>query len=164
MFSIGFTGKPLEYPYDDISIPAAPGVLWLGNTFEEFLANVSIWDKSGYEAHWTRELTALLKGAPKVALIVSFNDPKAASTMEIWRLYRDGEWVHFQNQLLSYSSLPPEFEVSAISQYISDRVEVNDEGSRVSEWNVALRAIELFLHRLEGGQGQLRLPVPSRGL
>src|SRR5882672_8532352 len=82
MFSIGFTEEPLEYPYDDISIPAAPGVPWLGPCFEKFLANISMWDKSGwdksgYESHRRRELTALFKGNPKVALIVSFDDPQA---------------------------------------------------------------------------------------
>jgi CdiI N-terminal domain len=149
MFSIGFSEEPLEYPYDDTSVPAAPGILWLGKTFEGFLANLSIWDKSAYESHWRRELMALFKGSPKVALIVTFGDREFASYIEIWRLYRDGEWVHFQNQLLFYSSLPPEFQVSAISQYIDDRKEVNDEGNRISEWNVALRDIELFLHRSE---------------
>lgn len=145
MFSIGFTEDPLEYPYDDTSIPAAPGALWLEDTVEEFVANLSVWDKPAYESHWTGELIALCNGTPKVALIVSFNDLKAASNMEIWRLYRDGERVHFQNQFLFYDSLPLEFSVSAISQFIPDRMIVTDEGHRISEWNVALRDIELFL-------------------
>jgi hypothetical protein len=36
MFSIGFTDEPLEHPYDDTSIPAAPGTLVLGKSTEEF--------------------------------------------------------------------------------------------------------------------------------
>ena len=55
MFSIGFTDEPLEYPYDDTSIPAAPGRLVLGESTEEFLANLSLWSKLDYESHWTRE-------------------------------------------------------------------------------------------------------------
>jgi CdiI N-terminal domain len=147
MFSIGFTDEPLEYPYDDQNCPAAPGRLWLGKTVEDFVANLSRWDKSVYESHWKRELVALLKGSPKVTLIVDYAYPEDASRIEIWRLYRDGEWVRFQNQLLAYSSLPSEFEVSAISQYIQDRVVVTTEGHRISEWDVALRDIEEFLHR-----------------
>ena len=147
MFSIGFTDEPLEYPYDDTSIPAAPGALVLGKCTEEFLANLSLWGKSDYEAHWTRELRALFAGNSKAALVVSYNDPKAASNMEIWRVYRDGEWVHFQNQILSYSSLPHEFEISEISRYIEDRVVITAEGDKMSEWDVALRDIETFLWR-----------------
>jgi hypothetical protein len=145
MFSIGFTDEPLEYPYDDTGIPAAPGRLVLGKSIEEFLANLSLWAKSDYESHWTRELKALLEGKPKVALVVSYNDPKASSNLEIWRVYRDGEWLHFQNQLPWYSDLPKEFEISEMSRYIQDREVVTAEGNRISEWEVAIRDIELFL-------------------
>lgn len=146
MFSITFTDQPLEYPFDDTSIPAAPGKLVLGKTTEEFLANLSLWGKSDYESHWARELKALCQGRPKVALVVSYEDPKAASNMEIWRVYRDGEWAHFQNQLLPYSNLPQGFEISEMSNYIQDRLVTTAEGERISEWDVAIRDIELFLH------------------
>jgi len=144
-FSIGFTDESLEYPYDDTGIPAAPGRLVLGKSIEAFLANLSLWAKSDYESHWASELTALLEGKPKVALVVSYNDPKASSNLEIWRLYRDGEWLHFQNQLPWYSDLPKEFDISEMSRYIQDREVLTAEGNRISEWDVHLRDIELFL-------------------
>jgi hypothetical protein len=46
------------------------------------------------------ELKALVEGASKIALSVSYDDPKASSIMEIWRVYRDGERSHFQNRLI----------------------------------------------------------------
>ena len=146
MFSIGFTDEPLEYPYDDTSIPAAPGRLVLGESAEEFLANLSAWAKSDYESHWRRELKTLLEGNPKVALVASYYG-NPASNMEIWRVYRDGELVHFQNQILWYSTLPSGFEVLKLSQYIQDRAVVTQEGDRISEWDVPIRDIELFLRR-----------------
>jgi len=145
MFSIGFLDEPLEYPFDDPSIPAAPGRLVLGKSEEEFLANLSLWTKSDYQSHWTRELRALVEGNSKVALVVSYDDPKAASNMEIWRVYRNGEWAHFQNQLLPYGDLPGDFDVSEMSHYIQDRAITTEDGDRISEWRVALRDIELFL-------------------
>jgi hypothetical protein len=144
MFSIGFTDEPLEYPEDNTSIPAAPGILVLGKSTEEFLASLSVWGKSDYESHWTRELQSLLGGNPKVALVVSYYG-NTASNMEIWNVYRDGELVHFQNQVLWCSTLPPRFEVSKLSQYIQDRAVLNTEGDRISEWDVAIRDIESFL-------------------
>jgi hypothetical protein len=133
MFSITFTDEPLAYPYDDTDVPAAPGRLVLEKSIEEFLANLHLWGKSDYESHWTRELKALLDGNPKVALVVSYNDPHPGSNMEIWRAYREGELVHFQNQILWYSTLPQPFEVSKISQYIPGRVVMTAEGNRISE-------------------------------
>ena len=146
MFSITFTDEPLEYPFDDPSIPAAPGKLVLGKSEEEFLANLAVWGKPDYQFHWAHELKALLGGNSKVALVVSYNDPNAASNMEIWRVYRDGDWAHFQNQILWYSSLPDGFEISKINRYIEDRVITDENGNRISEWNVSIRDIELFLH------------------
>jgi len=133
MFSIGFTNESVEFPYDDPSIPAAPGRLLLGNSTEEFLANLSLWSKSDYESHWTRD------------------DPKASSNMEIWRVYRDGEWAHFQNQLPWYGDLPHDFDVSKMSQYVQDRVVTTAEGNLISEWDVAIRDIESFLRSSTGG-------------
>ena len=74
MFSIGFTDGPLEYPYDDTGVPAAPGRLVLEKSTEEFLANLHLWAKSDYESHWTRELKTLLDGNTKAALVVSYNE------------------------------------------------------------------------------------------
>lgn len=147
MFSIEFTDEPLEYPYDDTSVSGAPGRLILGNSEEEFLANLSLWGKPDYQSHWKHELRLLLVGNPKVALVVSYADPKAASSMEIWRVFRDGEWAHFQNQLLSYSTLTDDFEISEIDRYIDDRTITNADGDRISEWDVAIQDIQLFLER-----------------
>ena len=144
MFSIDFTEEPLEYPYDDIAIPAAPGLLILGESTESFLANLSIWNKSAYKSHWRRELGALIEGNPKIALIVSLNDPKAASSMEIWRLYRQADLVYFQNQLLSYTELPQGFDVSAISAFVKNRA-LTEEGNRISEWLVPLADVRTFV-------------------
>lgn len=147
MFSINFTNEPLEYPFDDPSIPAAPGRLVLGKSEEEFLANLSLWTKPDYQSHWTRELERLLGGNSKIALVVSYDDPKAASNLEIWRVYRDGEWARFQNQILPYDSLPPDFEMPEISRYIQERTVITADGDPISEWNVAIRDIESFVGR-----------------
>ena len=146
-FLIGFSDEPMEYPYDDTSVPAAPGRLLLGESTEGFLANLYLWNKQDYESHWTRELKALVEGSSKVALVVSYNDPRASSNLEIWRVYRDGELAHFQNQLPWYSDLPHDFEILKMSQYIQDRVVTTPEGIPYSEWDVAIRDIEMFLKR-----------------
>ena len=146
MFSISFTDELLEYPYDDVAIPAAPGCLILGECREDFLANLSKWSKADYEQHWYRELRSLIKGHSKIALIVSYNDPQAASNLEIWRIYREDELVYFQNQLPWYDSLPPDFDPLKMSGYISDRIVTTPEGNRISEWVVGLQEVQSFLH------------------
>ena len=145
MFSIGFTDEPLEYPYDDTRVPAAPGLLIIGKTMEGLLANLAKWNKKTYESHWKGELQSLLNGNAKATLLTSFADRKDSSNIEIWPLYLDGEWARVQNQLLSYDNLPPDFSPSAISQFLPDRMTVTAQGNPISEWTVPLREIEAFL-------------------
>jgi hypothetical protein len=142
MFSIGFTDEPLEHPYDDVTIPAASGFLILGESREDFLANLSKWSKVDYERHWNRELRSLLDGRSKVALIVSYDDPQAAYNMEIWKAYMDSEVVRFQNQLPWYDSLPSDLDPLRISEYIDDRAQ---GGSGISEWTVPLTDVLSFM-------------------
>lgn len=145
MFFIKFNKEPIEYPYDDSSVQAASGRLQLGDSVEDFLANLSLWSKADYELHWSRELQALVEGASKIALVVSYDDPKASSNLEIWRVYRDGELAYFQNQLPWYSDLPHDLEISKMSEYIQDRLVINADGERYSEWDVPIRDVEAFL-------------------
>lgn len=148
MFLIDFLDEPLEYPFDDTSIPAASGRMILGKTMEDFLSNLALWSKEDYKSHWKRELKALFEGAPKVALIVSFNDPEAAWNMEIWPVYRDGEYAHFQNHFPLYSDLPRDFKIMELSSYIKDRATFTEDGDQISEWRVSMRDIEIFLQRV----------------
>jgi hypothetical protein len=145
MISIGFSDEPLEYPYDDATIPAASGFLMLCEHREGFLANLSKWSKVDYERHWYRELRSLLDGQHKIALIVSYDDPHAAHNMEIWKVYRDSEVVRFQNQLRWYDSLPPDLDPWRISEYVDDRAVVTPEGNAISEWTVSLADVHSFV-------------------
>lgn len=144
MFSIKFNDLPLEYPYDNTAVPAAPGALVIGHYTEDFLANLALWSKPDYEAHWQRELQAFANGRLKVALIVSYDHPKSG---EIWCIYRDGEWARFQNQILFSDRLPDGFELSEASRHIDDRQVKDEDGNQISEWNVHIRDIESFLQR-----------------
>lgn len=146
MFSIAFTDEAVEYPYDDQSCPGAPGLLVMGKTWEGFMSNLGIWDKAAYHAHWRNQLTSILAGAPKVALIVSLNDPTNASHSEIWNCYRDGALIRMQNRLLFYDTLSGDFDVSRISDSVGDYRSTGENGEAYSEWTVSERDIEAFLH------------------
>ncbi len=53
--------------------------------------------------------------------------------MEVWPVYRDGDWIRLQNRLLFYESLPANFSVTEISSYLRDREARNDNGQKFSE-------------------------------
>jgi hypothetical protein len=48
-------------------------------------------------------------------------------------------------RILFYDSLPGDFDVSQASRLIGDRPIVSENGDRISEWDVQIKDIELFL-------------------
>jgi len=145
MFSIEFTDEPLEHPYDDSTIAAAPGLLVMAGRSERFISNLALWDKNDYESHWRRELKSIIDGKNRVAIITCYNDPAHSTEMEIWPAYRDDGMVRMQNHLLSYIDLPQGFAVSEVSSYLEDRQVIDEDGNKLSEWSVTIRDIEEFL-------------------
>ncbi len=64
-----------------------------------------------YQQHWESALGRLVEGATKSALITSDADPTVAKYIFWWPLYRDGDTVYVQNQMLHYDQLPRPFSI-----------------------------------------------------
>jgi hypothetical protein len=64
-----------------------------------------------------------------------------------WVLYRDGDSVHVQNQLLIFENLMAAFEEEEPWKSIGPRKILSEEGLAISEWRVALSDIEDCVHR-----------------
>jgi len=143
-FAIGFEDAPLEHPYDDASIPAARGRIVLGDWAEEFLANLGEWTPEEYRNQWRRSIQSLLEGQRKAVLITTFSSPKIASHIEWWALYRVGEEVFAQNQLLFFEDIGGKFDTNRAVEYLRERRTENNEGVSISEWNVSVSDLEAF--------------------
>lgn len=147
-FSISFIDVPLERPYEDASTKAARGLIVLGDWKEEFLANLGEWTQVEYRQHWTRSIQRLVQGETKAVLITTFSSPEIASHLEWWALYRAGEQVVVQNQLVFFADLEGEFDANRAVQFLKDRETENARGDRISEWSVPMDDLRAFA---EGG-------------
>lgn len=125
----------------------AAGELVLGEFKENFIANLYQWNKTDYEAQWRSAIKALLEGS-KSALIVYYVSPEFADNFEWWRMYKAENVVYFQNQLPSYDQFLQPFSLEKITSFVGDRVTVNEDGNRISEWSVPLREVEDFYRKL----------------
>jgi hypothetical protein len=156
-FMILFIDEPDEYPGDE-STPWAVGRIVAGELDENFRSNLYEWDKHGYESQWLQSLERILQGDEKAVLITSYVNQRAVSNLEWWALYRgDCDTVHVQNHLPWFRQFEKEFSVADASNFLHDRVTVNEDGNRLSEWDVPLRDIELFVAQLK----QQRTPFPK---
>ena len=143
-FSISFLDAAPEYPYEDAFTKGARGLIVLAEYSEEFLASLGEWTHTQYREQWARSIQRLIEGDAKAVLITTFSSPDVASHLEWWALYREGEDVFAQNQLLLFDDLTGKFDVSRAVEYLRDRQTVNEEGLPISEWRVSMDDLRVF--------------------
>jgi hypothetical protein len=120
-----------------------------GELDEEFHADLHDWGKQEYETQWLQALDGLLQGEQKAVLIIRYVNQKQSDNLEWWALYRDDDTVHVQNHLPFYAAFDREFSVAEASSFLHDRVTVDENGNRISEWDVPLKEIQLFVAQIK---------------
>lgn len=149
-FSICFTGEPDQYLSDHPNVPYAVGRIVAGGLDEGFACTLYEWSKGDYEAQWLRSLERLIVGETKVALITYYVNPAESSNLEWWALYRgEQDLVYVQNHLRFYDQLGSDFSVAKANKFLQERITANEDGNRISEWEVPFTEIRLFVDRIK---------------
>ena len=145
-FKICFTGEPDEYLGEDPNTPYAIGRIVAGALDENFASTLYEWSKCNYEAQWLHSLERLIAGEQKVVLITSYVNPGESPNLVWWALYRGkADLMHVQNHLRFYDQLGSQFSVDTASTFLDERITLDEDGNRISEWNVSLAEIKLFV-------------------
>ena len=125
----------------------AVGRITVGTDFsEKFETDLSYWDRSRYEEDWRTNVRRLVEGAERAVLLTSITAPASANFFFWWPLYRDGETVHVQNQLLFLDELSSPFDPARSWDFVADRETVNEDGLRISEWQCSLSDLRSWLN------------------
>lgn len=120
----------------------ALGEITLNDFVENFETSLTFWGADRYEKQWRQGIDRLLEGASKSCLITSMLDPQCEHFGVWWKLYREGEQVVVQNQLLLADVLGRTFAPDEPYQFIPDRQSFSADGDApVSEWVVAFDTI-----------------------
>jgi hypothetical protein len=138
-FSITFSDPP-----DSIVLDAdmfSYGRLNLGEYSESFVASLSLWSKSDYEAHWHRSIKDILSGQTRRMLVTSIDRPETAEAYFYWPMWRVNDEVIFQERFVLPSDLEEEFDpvtppISLIGEY---------EITSFSEWRLPIADLETFV-------------------
>jgi len=123
----------------------ARGEITLHEFVEEFESSLALWNAERYERQWQEGIERLRHGAASSCLITSVWASPRDSDCDVfgvwWKLYRVGERVVVQNQLLLSSVFGREFDPDDPYRSIPERRSVNAEGVQVSEWTVEFDSI-----------------------
>lgn len=148
-FSICFTSEPDQHLGDDPNEPYALGRIVAGGLDEGFASTLYEWGQRDYEAQWLHSLRRLIAGDKKVVLITQYVNPAESSHLEWWALYcGEDDMVYVQNHLRFYDQLGSNFSVADANRFLAERITVNEQGNRISEWEVPLAEITLFVDRI----------------
>lgn len=121
------------------------GEIQLGKFHETFMASLSYWTKLDYLIQWKVALIRICNGNDRSCLITSMFDPSIANFIFWWTLYLDGNIVHIQNQILFLDELDKPFLELNPYESIRTRKTVSDEGDKISEWDVDVDDIKVYL-------------------
>jgi hypothetical protein len=128
------------------------GTIQIGDFNEMFTASLSDWAPEHYERQWQEAAQRLVDGELKSAFVTSFLLPSNSFYFVWWPCYRSGETVYVHNQLRLYEQIQSPFCVEALYDYVPDRETVNEDGMKISEWQMPLEWVRAFAkqepHRL----------------
>ena len=157
MFSIQFDlisplPDDLVMRYPDAQKKFVKGYIDFGTTREEmqrreewFISPLHMWSVQDYEKHWIEALERMVCGQDQSALIVSLGTLMPDDYIGWWPMWRFGETVKFHEQMLFSSQLSEPFDIADSYVHVSEYHEVNEDGHRLSEWEVSVSDIAAFL-------------------
>jgi hypothetical protein len=99
------------------------------------------WRRDQYRDQWHGAIERIVSGKPTACLITGMHDPRTANFLMWWPMWREGEIVYIQNQILFMDDIRASFNESEPHRFIPKRATVTDDGEKISEWSVNVNDI-----------------------
>lgn len=144
------TGHPVPEEYLESGDIACYLEITLGSFRERFQSTLFYWSISDYQKQWVHAIERIVNVDNSTsALITELRDPALAGEVvgQWWVLYREGEKVYVQNQLILKKNLTGGFNPLDPYSHIPKRKTETDEGDKISEWEVTVQDMREFLKR-----------------
>jgi hypothetical protein len=141
VFYIGFTTPPRT---DEEGWRHAFGGLELGADSDAFIADLSVWTMSVYEAQWREAIARLAAGEPSSALVTSYAGPGDVihSMRPMWRV---GDTVFVQERLVLERRIEPPNVADQFYEIVGERAPHRDDGTAISEWAIPFPDVLAFI-------------------
>jgi len=146
-FQISFVDREINGRAVDAE-SVQPGRLVIGDYEEGFESSISFWSVQDYERSWRVSLERILRLASTSCLITSMYDPANANFLVWWPLYREGDLVYIQNQILFLVDIRDDFNPTNPYNHVPKRQVVNSDGDPISEWTASIRDIQSWVSSL----------------
>lgn len=123
---------------------ACMGIIRIGSFQEKFSASLMYWKADEYKRHWSEAIARIISSNDISALITSMVNPENGSHIFWWPMYRIGKNVFFQNHILFFDQLASPFDESNPFIHVPQRMILNEDGERISEWVLPINELKIF--------------------
>jgi hypothetical protein len=133
MFDIKFIqGSSSNYQLNNIQI----GEIVIGDFREFFHSSLSYWSQHQYLAQWKEGIHRICVKGLNSSLITNMYDPNSSNIVQWWTLHRHEDRIAIRNELFFLENLKQSSFEENIYQYIEERSLINQNGKKISEWQV----------------------------
>lgn len=134
-FSIKMLTEPIEIVYDEICIWCQIDI----NDFSErFQLPLTVWDVDQYKQQWKVAIQRVVEGDTKNFLIAGMRDPWSSDFVSLYVLYREGDEVFIQNQIILCEGNEEKIVKMDILDLVEERENHTEDGEEISEWKVTI--------------------------
>ena len=141
-FNISQTNLPPEEIYDE-------WCQWceirISDFSERFVAPIEQWMLEDYDQQWKIAATRIIQGAVKGYLMASMRDPEKSDFVSVYAMYREGERVYVQNQIIICRGNEETIRSGDLSSLVNDREIETEDGERISEWKTSIEELKRFV-------------------
>jgi hypothetical protein len=140
MFNIEFiSGPAIEF-----GEPSVRGRITLGTFSEVFVSPLVYWSVDDYKNHWLQAAKYLLAGHDKTLFFTTMYDADHANFLFSWSMWRFGEHICMQNQMLFLKELTENFDPQHPYIHVGDFAEHSDE-QPISTWHIQFKDIAAYV-------------------
>jgi hypothetical protein len=134
-FSIRMLDEPVETVYDECCHWCQ---IDINNFRERFQAPLTVWGVERYKQQWKDAITRILEGEAKDYLVTGFRDPWSSDFISLFALYRKGDEVFVQNQIILCEGNEEQIAIMDLIDLVEERETHTEDGEEISEWKVSI--------------------------
>jgi hypothetical protein len=134
-FSIKVLNEPEHNVFDE---PCSWCQIDINDFSERFPAPIGVWDLEQYKQQWRDCIQRVSEGKEKDYLVTGMRDPKSSDFISLFVLYREGENIFIQNQIVFCEGNEVQISTMNILDLVEDRETHTDDGVQISEWKISI--------------------------
>jgi hypothetical protein len=125
------------------------GEVEINGSIEKFFAPIGYWHIKDYYKNWMLSLEDAWKRNRPAVFIVGMRSPENSNFLFSWVLYFEEDKAYIHNVAIFCDEMKNGFGISQFNDHIGPREIINEDGKKISEWEITRNDVVDFFNRLQ---------------